>query len=171
MKTLIGIFILIALIVLGGFFISRNGAPSAAADTLPTVSLQDAAGNTTAIQEFQDGDRVLVINSWATWCPFCVQELPDFAALQEEFADDILVIAVNRRESVERSVSYLSDLGVERDLTYLYDASDGWYRAIGGFSMPETLFVSAGGEIVVHKRGFMALDEMRDHVETALAGN
>jgi len=37
------------------------------------------------------------------------------------------------------------------------------YKSIGGFSMPETIFVNSNGEIVVHKRGPMELGEMREY--------
>ncbi|HQE70073.1 MAG TPA: TlpA disulfide reductase family protein, partial [Atopobiaceae bacterium] len=34
-------------------------------------------GDMIALSEIADG-KPLVINFWATWCPYCVQELPDF---------------------------------------------------------------------------------------------
>ena len=78
------------------------------------------------------------------------------------------VVAINRRESVSRSEGYLNDLSVENSMTYLYDSSDRWYRAIGGFSMPETLFVDAEGIIVLHKRGALTFDEMDAIVQAQL---
>lgn len=156
----------LAVVLVGGYFLLvGNTTPGSSA--LPDVTLTTADGTETTISEFQ-GDSVLVINSWASWCPFCVHELPDFVDLQKEFADQITVIAVNRRESPQETQNYLTDLGIENDLVYLYDRSDAWYRETGGFSMPETLFVNLDGEVVIHKRGFMALGEMRDHVTTAL---
>ena len=46
-------------------------------------------------------------------------------------------------------------------MIFLLDSSDSFYRSIGGFTMPETLFVDGGGNILLHKRGPMTLDEMR----------
>ena len=104
--------------------------------------------------------KPLVINSWAVWCPFCKQELPDFAALQSEFPD-VVVIAIDRAESLEMAKSYTDSLGISESMVFLMDASDDFYKNIGGFSMPETVFIDSGGTIVFHKRGPMTLEEMR----------
>ena len=51
---------------------------------------------------------------------------------------------------------------------FILDAADHLYGQIGGFSMPETIFYDTEGNVVVHKRGFMDLNEMRTHTEKAL---
>jgi len=50
---------------------------------LPQFSLPDLAGNTRTSTEWLG--KVLVINFWATWCPPCRREMPDFIQLQDEF--------------------------------------------------------------------------------------
>jgi thiol-disulfide isomerase/thioredoxin len=48
-------------------------------------------------------DTVYVINFWATWCPPCVAELPEFDALQEQFADrpvKILMVSMDFKEDI-----------------------------------------------------------------------
>jgi len=127
-------------------------------DTIPNVRLNDESGNTVLMHDVALG-KPAIINTWATWCPFCVDELPEFAELQAAYRNDVRVIAVNRAESQARAEGYLSDLGVLGGMIYLYDGGDAWYRAIGGFSMPETLFVDAEGVIVLHKRGPLTFEE------------
>jgi thiol-disulfide isomerase/thioredoxin len=159
-------FVVLAVVLVGGYlFFTNNTTPNS--NSLPDVTLTTLDGGEVTIDEFV-GSSVLVVNSWASWCPFCVHELPDLVELQKEFGDQITVIGVNRRESPQETQQYLSELGIEEDLVYLYDIRDVWYKAIGGFSMPETLFVNSSGETVIHKRGFMDLNEMRDHVNVAL---
>ena len=70
--------------------------------------------------------------------------------------------------SLEKAKSYTDELGISEDMLFLLDRSDSFYKSIGGFSMPETIFVNGDGEIVVHKRGPMELDEMREHVNKIL---
>ncbi len=53
-------------------------------------------------------------------------------------------------------------------MTFLLDSKDAFYKSIGGFSMPETLFADADGNVIVHKRGPMALDEMIDKVNSII---
>jgi cytochrome c biogenesis protein CcmG, thiol:disulfide interchange protein DsbE len=136
-------------------------------DKAPNFSLQDIDGNTVSLDDFRG--KVLVINSWATWCPFCIDEIPDFVSLQEEFGDKIVVIAINRQESLEKSKSYTDGLGVTDGLLYLLDPRDSFYKNIGGFSMPETIFVDGNQNIIIHKRGPMELDEMITKVNQTLS--
>lgn len=127
------------------------------------IELKDYDGNTVTLDDFKR--RPLVVNSWAVWCPFCVKELADFAELQKEFGDRIVVIAIDRQEPLEKVKGFTDGLGITNDVLFLLDRPDTFYKSIGGFSMPETLFINVDGEIVVHKRGPMDLEEMRTHVE------
>ena len=128
---------------------------------LAGLSLVDYEGNAVSLADYRG--KPLVINSWAVWCPFCRNELPDFAALQEEFGDTLTVIAIDRQEPLQKAKAYTDELALTNRMLFLLDSSDSFYRAIGGFSMPETIFVNGNGEIVVHKRGPMDLAEMREH--------
>ncbi|MCI0597831.1 TlpA family protein disulfide reductase [Candidatus Parcubacteria bacterium] len=130
-------------------------------DRLSTTSFIDYEGNTVSLEAYRG--KPLVINSWAAWCPFCRQELADFAALQKEFSD-IVVIAIDRAEPLETAQGYTDTLGISEDLVLLLDPDDDFYKNIGGFSMPETIFVTGDGTIAFHKRGFLSLDEMRTAV-------
>lgn len=106
----------------------------------------------------------LIINSWASWCPFCIDELPDFKTVQEEFGDQITVLVVNRKESKSIAERFVQNTGINGTLSVLLDPDDSFYRAINGFSMPETIFVSPEGDIINHKKGVMSLEEMRSKI-------
>lgn len=137
----------------------ENSVPSG--ERLPALTLKDYEGNDVNFAGFSG--KALIVNSWAAWCPFCRQELPDFAALQEEFPD-FAVIAVDRAESLGVAKRYSDELAVTGKLVLLLDPSDSFYKAIGGFTMPETIFVDPSGVVVFHKRGPMSLTEMREKV-------
>ena len=135
-------------------------------DKVPQFTLSDYDGNTISVNDFPG--KILVINSWAAWCPFCVEELPAFRDLQELFPNDIVVIAIDRQESLSTAKNYTDNAGISDAYIFLLDPKDSFYRSIGGFSMPETLFVDTEGNIRVHKRGPMKLDEMVKKVESIL---
>lgn len=119
--------------------------------TVPSFSLKNYAGETVSFEQY--AGKPLVINSWAAWCPYCIDELPDFASVQKEYGDSITIIAINRAESLNTAQKYTNDLGVTDDLIYLLDPSDSFYSSIGGFSMPETILVDSEGIIRDHVRG------------------
>src|SRR5712692_1713136 len=60
-------------------------APQApAVANLYAQSMPDAKGQTHDLAQWKG--KVLVVNFWATWCPPCVQEMPELSALQTELA-------------------------------------------------------------------------------------
>lgn len=135
-------------------------------DKAPQFSLKDYEGN--VVSSNYSGKKVTVVNSWTTWCPFCVDELPDFALLQEEFSDEIDVIAIDRSESLDKAKKFSDELGVTGRIGFLMDPKDSFYQSIGGFSMPETIFVDSEGNILIHKRGPMRFEEMKQKIDQIL---
>lgn len=130
-------------------------------------SLNDYNGNKVILSDFRD--KIVLVNSWAVWCPFCGDELIDFAELQEEFKDEIVIIAVDRAESLETAKGFTDSLEVTDKMIFLLDPSDSFYASIGGFGMPETIFLDKKGDVKIHKRGPMTLEEMREKVNTILS--
>lgn len=134
---------------------------------LPTdFTLKDYDGNDVSLADYIG--KPLVINSWAAWCPFCVEELEEFAAVQKELGDAVVIIAIDRAESLSRAKSFTDELGVTDDLVFLLDSRDAFYKKIGGFSMPETVFVDKDGNIIIHKRGPMQASEIKDKINSIL---
>lgn len=163
------VLVLVAVVVVGGFILTRRRAGievSPGTTPTPAFSLKDYEGRTRTLEEFKG--TPLVINSWAAWCPFCREELPDFARVQREFAGKVVFIAIDRAESLETAKRYSDELGVTRDMVFLLDPDDSFYRALGGFSMPETIFVDAAGNIRFHKRGPLTYEQTRERVEWLL---
>ena len=172
------ITIIVIVIISGGFLILRNGdtgeitavedkaSEETKYDKVPDLSFVDYEGNSFKLSDLQGKPHV--INSWAVWCPFCRAELEDFALLQEEFGDEITVVAIDRQESLEKAKGFTDEISVTERMTFLLDSKDAFYKSIGGFSMPETIFVDADGNIMVHKRGPMALDEMREKMNAII---
>lgn len=158
------VFILtgIAVLVVGAIVLTTTTKTEIKSDDdltrLSAVALTDYDGTSVSLEKFLG--RPLVINSWAVWCPFCRKELPDFAALQKEFPQ-ITIIAIDRNEPLATVKGYTDELGITDSMVFLLDSGDDFYRSIGGFSMPETIFVDRNSTIVFHKRGPLTLEEMR----------
>lgn len=138
-------------------------SPAVSGEQVPDVSLTDYEGKTIRLADFSG--KPLVVNSWAVWCPFCVKELADFATVQKEFSDRVVIIAIDRAESRDVAKEFTDGLGISNDLVFLLDPDDSFYQSIGGFSMPETIFVKADGTTHFHKRGPMPVEEIRQRIQ------
>jgi thiol-disulfide isomerase/thioredoxin len=139
--------------------LNNNRSNPAKELVLNDVMVNTLDGVSVSLQEITNG-KPAVINSWATWCPFCTKELGDFAELQKN-NPDVIVIAINRRESNEKNLEYLNETNLADSLLFLLDEDDKFYKSIGGFAIPETIFVNSDGTIETHKRGPMNIDEMQ----------
>jgi thiol-disulfide isomerase/thioredoxin len=117
-------------------------------DRLPQFSLADRAGKPTSIASF--GDKSLIINFWATWCPPCRSEIPLLQSLHSEWAArevSVVGIAVDHRDKVlefaERlKIAYPLLIGEQDAL----DAAAAFVVATPVF--PFTVFTDRRGEIV-----------------------
>ncbi len=153
-----------ALVAVGIFLLERPAEGitcSAGGDDIHSLSYADERGNCRILSEFKA--PVTVVNVWASWCPFCVEELPDLARIADEFTD-VPVVAINRGESSADAQAFLETLSLSDTMHVLFDPEDSFYRFIEGFGMPETVFVGEEGTILFHKRGVMSLEEMRETV-------
>ena len=178
-SDLITIGILIALVTLLGVYTwyvrSQAGDTSplsnlsASEQTFMATSYQTFTGEPVSLEQ-HTGD-VLVVNAWASWCPFCVAELPDLAALADIYQEQgVTVVAINRAEPPTTAAAYLQSVNVPTtgSLHVWLDTNDAFYKGIGGFTMPETIIYNRDGTVNRHKRGFMNLEEMQSFVNTAL---
>ncbi|MBI3046658.1 MAG: TlpA family protein disulfide reductase [Candidatus Harrisonbacteria bacterium] len=166
MNTKIVISITVFILIIGGFLLLKQkdvSEPTSSANNFFDLQLHDYNGNIISLADFRG--KPLVINSWAAWCPFCKKELVDFATAQKEFKDRVVIIAIDRAESLAVAQKYSDELGVTNDMVFLLDPGDSFYQSIGGFSMPETIFVDKNGNIVIHKRGPMEVQEIREKIQ------
>ncbi len=97
---------------------------------------------------------IRIVHVWASWSPSAARELPIINQVAgEQASNNVVAIAVNRKEPRDRAVAYLSSVGELPNLVYAIDETDAFYRSVGGYAMPETLVYNAAGDIVWHHRG------------------
>jgi peroxiredoxin len=131
----------------------RSGAAQVRGMQRPDFSLADINGKMRRIDEWNG--RVIALNFWATWCPPCRQEIPEFVALQSRYADrglQIVGIALQRPEEVqefmqEHHINY-PVLAGELDVIAL---SRVYGNDIG--ALPYTVIIDRQGKIVFVKQG------------------
>ena len=78
------LFAAVALAALvSGYIFSQTGARDPVdIKPLMAASFPDLQGRSRSLAEWRGS--VLVVNFWATWCPPCLKEIPDFIRMQEK---------------------------------------------------------------------------------------
>jgi peroxiredoxin len=125
----------------------------------PDFSLPDKDGNLRSVTEW-DG-KVLVINFWATWCPPCRDEIPEFIKLQNEYGEQglqFIGIALQKAEEVQE---FAAELGMNYPIlvgeqTVIKIAED-YGNTIG--ALPYTVVIDRNQKIVFIKKGPLHYEE------------
>lgn len=134
----------------------------------PLLSDYDATvytreGEPVRLSAIADG-RPLVINFWATWCPYCLKEMPDYQQLVAEYGDEVSFAFVDqndgKRETISVAEAWLEENGYT-DLPVFYDTDLEASYSFGAQALPTTVLVSADGTIVSASAGAINLEAMR----------
>ena len=160
-----GLIIIAAVLALGGGIMARGllSLPEQIKPTtLPGFNLADVSGNQHNISEWQG--KILVINFWATWCPPCRKEIPEFMALQEQYGDkglQFIGIAIDDQEPVEE---YIATTKVNYPILIGGVAGIALAHQLGNRvdALPFTLVVNRQGQIIHRQPGEFSREQLME---------
>lgn len=91
--------------------------------------------------------KVVVLNFWASWCPPCRFEMPDFEAAWKEYRDQgVVFVGVAVSDSEEDARSFAEETGVTYPIGL--DGEGVTSVAYEVTSLPTTVFIDREGRIV-----------------------
>lgn len=182
-KTVL-IFLALAVIIFGAYFaynslsgyykLNKNNPESTSAEesnvdfqteakkiAAPDFTVNDKDGNAVKLSDFIG--KPIVLNFWASWCPPCKSELPDFNKVYNEMKDDVVFLMVDlvdgQRETVATGSGYITEQGYS--FSVYYDTTQEAANAYGISSIPTTLFIDKDGNIAEGQTGMLDEDGLR----------
>lgn len=129
-----------------------------AAVPAPDFSIQDLQGNALDLAAYKG--KVLVINFWATWCPPCRREIPDFIAVYKELRGEgleILGLSVDDT-TVPALVDWTRKMGINYPIALATPEIVKAYEP--GDYIPTTIIVDRKGLIRFRQSELMAKDTL-----------
>lgn len=109
----------------------------------PDFVLQNISGQKVHLSDYND--KIVAVNFWATWCGPCVFEMPLLQELQDQYAPNLTVLAINNQESADAVVPFIEQLGVSYEV--LLDSDGSVHNKYMAFYMPTTVFIDQEGII------------------------
>lgn len=166
------------LAALAGYYFSRPGTVSPPSiETVPAadaparllaLALPDLSGQLQPMAQWKG--KVLVVNFWATWCPPCKEEMPEFSRLNAKYAPNGVQFVGISIDSAEKVQAFQKETPVTYPLLIstldtLDLSSDLGNRAK---ALPFTIVLRPDGSPQQVKLGKYATPELEKAIQTAL---
>ncbi len=117
----------------------------------PEFKAKDLSGNTVSLSSLKG--KPILLNFWATWCPYCREERPYLNSLYKEYKDKgLVIIAVSVDKSEETVKRYLKR--VPSDFMIIHDEDNKASGIYGVYSLPTSFLIDRNGII---KNKFMGM--------------
>jgi len=145
-----------------------GGGSGAIGTSAPEFALQDLDGKTVHIADFSG--KVVILDFWATWCPPCRKEIPDFVAMQSKYGHQGLAIV---GLSVDAGGAHdVRDFEQKQSIEINYPvliANEETANAYGGVvGIPTTFVIDRKGKIVKRFVGYTPASEFEETIRPLL---
>jgi peroxiredoxin len=119
-------------------------------------TLKDTEGNIFNLYETLDRKDVnlVILNFWATYCPICLKELPQFVSLYNDYKDKgVLVVGINTDTSSteEMREQIVKKYGVNYPV--LLDLNSEVYDLYSVSGVPNLFVINKDREVILHHLG------------------
>ncbi len=138
---------------------------STGAVSAESFSFKDLQGHEQRLQDYR-GKWVLV-NFWATWCPPCLEEIPDLISLHEAHKKtDLVVIGVALDSTKESVVEFVS----KKHISYPVAVSDYDKAAQVGEvdALPTSYLYDPTGKLVSYQQGMVTRASVESYIKSKL---
>lgn len=129
----------------------------------PDFSVTDTAGKQHRLSDYRG--KWLLVNYWATWCPPCLEEIPDLVALYDERHDkDLMVLGVaTEYKSGKEVAEYVDDMLMSYPIVL---GNESVTAQIGSAEvLPTTYIFDPHGELAATRHGLIT----KEYVEGLIA--
>jgi len=148
--------------------IPMGSAVSSELTPIQKFTLKNLDGGVTDLSQVLTQKKLVLLNFWATWCTYCVEEMPGLIKLQARHGSDgFTVIAVNVGESAGQASVFAKKMGL--NFPVVLDEDNAVAQSFGLVGIPVSYLVSSDGKVLGEYHGFTP--KLLSDVEKSLNGS
>ncbi|MCA1674014.1 MAG: TlpA family protein disulfide reductase [Actinobacteria bacterium] len=141
----------------------RVSGEVALGDAAPDIALTDFDGERFELSDYEG--KPLVVNFWASWCPSCVAEMPDFEEVHRATKGQIEFLGINQSDAPGAARELARETGVTYRLAA--DPQGEIFNAFDAPGMPTTVFIDASGNVVDVVVGQLSREMLTELIESS----
>lgn len=126
------------------------------------IEIFDTKGNAVRLSDLEG--KPMIINFWATWCGYCLYEMPYFEEAYKKYGDEIQFLMVNANDDFSDAREFID----EKDYTFpcYYDLEYSAYMTYGLSSLPRTVAIDAEGNMLYNRAGLISEETLQRIIDT-----
>ncbi len=137
----------------------------------PDFTVTNSEGKKVNLSDFEG--KPVVLNFWATWCGYCIEEMPHFQEMYEKYDGKVEFIMLNLTnsgsETLEKAQQFIAEKGYSFPVYYDNAVAGGSVKENYTTSqIPRTYFIDTDGTLVKEYVGQISLEELEKQIKYLL---
>lgn len=121
----------------------------------PEFSLKATDGSQIGLSDFRGRENVLAV-FWATWCPYCIEEIPDLNKIVD--TGKVKVLGIDVKEDAGGVKSFAQKKGIKYNI--LIDADGKVAQEYGVVGIPLNVLIDKEGKIIYKGHSIEEVEEI-----------
>lgn len=154
-RWLIAVVVIVAITAM--IFTGTKQRPLTIGDPVPDFRATDLNGNYFFFNDFRS--QVVLLNFSATWCTYCLEELPYLDQLKQKFEDQGLVVVTVFQD--HQNINVIREIKAKNQVTFPFvtDTEEWVFKLFGVRALPHSVIIDRNSVVRYAYTGF-ALNDM-----------
>lgn len=135
----------------------------------PDFSLKGIKGDTLNLKSIVSNNKLTIVNFWATWCPPCNAEIPEFIEFAKKYkTEKVALVAVNLQEDSKQVKEFAKNAGMNFPVPLDPDGKTAEDYRI--YAIPTTFFIDGSGTIRERVEGSLTFSRLESIYRKLIKG-